>query len=332
MNDLGQFANIFENIALWRGVVPPGFMADFLGTLTAREFLQDIVQFAGARSVYRAALDAPAGLPIAPTIGDGGNGERWLEAVDCIIAALEAKDRFVMASLGAFYGYQAVSCHRAIELLNPMPCKLICIEPLAEKIAWIRRHMRDNGIDQDRQWLIQAAIGESNAPVLFPVGAATIGGHNCVSTNDISARKNYIQMLLAEHRCKQALSDILLRNSTGIVKDLIADSNFTAEIQFVSCVTLSDVLGPFDFVDYVESDIQQSEMSVFLPAMDVMRRKVRRLHIGTHGGDVHAALHRMFAESGWEIVFSYAPDGRHGSALGPFTTGDGVLTVRNPGL
>ena len=66
--------------------------------------------------------------------------------------------------------------------------------------------------------------------------------------------------------------------------------------------------------------------------MDVMRRKVRRLHIGTHGGDVHAALHRMFAESGWEIVFSYAPDSRHKSALGPFTTGDEVLTVRNPGL
>jgi hypothetical protein len=332
MNDLDQYANAFADIIPWRGVVPDGYTVDFLGTLTAKEFLPDVVRLAAAQSLYRAALDAPAGPPTPPKIGDGGNGERWLEAVDCIIAALEAKDHFVMASLGAFYGYQAVSCHRAIELLNPVPCKLICVEPLAEKIVWIRQHMRDNQIDPDQQWLIQAAIGDSNAPVLFPVGAATIGAHNCVSTNDLSARKHYLQTLLAQDRCEQALSDILLRNSTGIAKDLIADDNFTAEIQFVSCVTLSDVLGPFDFVDYVESDIQQSEMNVFLPAMDVMWRKVRRLHIGTHGGDVHAALHRMFAESGWEIVFSYAPDARHDSALGSFTTGDGVLTVRNPSL
>ena len=99
----------------------------------------------------------------------------------------------------------------------------------------------------------------------FPVGAATIGGHNCVSTNDMSARRLYLQTLLDQRRCEQALSDILLRNSTGIVKDLVADDNSAAEIQFVSCVTLSDVLGPFDFVDYVESDIQQSETNVFSP-------------------------------------------------------------------
>ena len=33
-----------------------------------------------------------------------------------------------------------------------------------------------------------------------------------------------------------------------------------------------------------------------------------------------------------EIVFSYTPDGTHESPFGPFTTNDGVLTVRNRDL
>jgi hypothetical protein len=332
MNDLGKYANIFDDLVPWRGVVPHGYTADFLGTLTATDFLQDISQLSGAQSLYRTALDPAAARPVPPIIGDGGNAERWFEAVNWIVAAREARGCFLMASLGAFYGYQAVASQRAIELLNPMPCKLICVEPLAPKVAWIRRHMRDNGIDPDRQWIIQAALGGNNEPVLFPVGAATIGRHNCIATNDPSVRKEYLRTLLAQGRCEQALADILLRNSTGIIKDMTGAKDFTTEIQFVSCVTLNDVLGPFDFVDYVEADLQQSEINALPPCMDLLRRKVRRLHVGTHGGDVHAALHRLFAERGWEIVFSYAPDGRHESAAGPFTTGDGVLTVRNPDL
>jgi hypothetical protein len=332
MNNLGKYANIFDDIVPWRGVVPHGYIADFLGTLTATDFLQGKSQLPGAQSLSRTALDASAARPVPPIIGDGGNAERWFEAVNWIVAAREARGRFLMASLGAFYGYQAVASHRAIAMLNPMPCKLICVEPLAEKMAWIKRHMRDNGIDPDRQWLIQVALGGNNEPVLFPVGAATIGRHNCIATNDPSARREHLRTLLAQGRCEQALTDILLRNSTGITKDMVVGKDFTAEIQFVSCITLNDVLGPFDFVDYVEADLQQSEINAFPPYMDLLRHKVRRLHVGTHGGDLHAALHRLFAERGWEIVFSYPPDSRHESAAGPFTTGDGVLTVRNPDL
>ena len=332
MNDLGKFANIFDDIVPWQGVVPHGYTADFLGTLTATDFLQDISQLPGAQSLYRTALDASTARPVPPIIGDGTNAERWFEAVNWIVAAREARDRFLMASLGAFYGYQAVASQRAIEMLNPMPCKLICVEPLAQKVDWIRRHMRDNGIDPDRQWLIQAALGGNNEPALFPVGAATIGRHNCIATNDPSVRREYLRTLLAQGRCEQALTDILLRNSTGIIKDMAGATDSAAEIHFVSCITLNDVLGPFDFVDYVEADLQQSEINAIPPYMDLLKRKVRRLHIGTHGGDVHATLHRLFAERGWVVVFSYAPDGRHESAAGPFTTGDGVLTVRNPDL
>lgn len=328
-NQLSDYAHVFDRIPQWRGSVPPGYTVDFLGTLIADDFLHDVKQLSGAEYPYPRAVDGITAQPRPPTLDDGGNADHWFEAVGWITAAHEARDRFVMVSLGAFFGYQAVASFRALQLLNPMPCKLVCVEPLAQKMAWVRRHMRDNGIDPERQWLIEAAIGANNDAVLFPVGAPTIGGHNCIATNEPAARNDQLRNLLMLGRAEQALTALLLRNSTGVTTELKPGRNFVAEIAFVSCITLSDVLGPFEFVDYIDADLQQSESVVFPPYMELLKRKVRRIHIGTHKPEVHGMLHRLFADQGWDIVFSYPPESTHDSPAGPFTTGDGVLTVRN---
>ena len=99
MNDLGEYAHIFDGIPTWRGMAPPGYTVDFLGTLTATDFLQSIAEQSGPQSFYSVDLD-DAAAPKPPALGDGRNGERWFEAVGWITAAREARDRFVMMSLG----------------------------------------------------------------------------------------------------------------------------------------------------------------------------------------------------------------------------------------
>jgi len=168
--------------------------------------------------------------------------------------------------------------------------------------------------------------------VLFPVGSPGSGAQNCYSTNERASRAQIARELIAGGRAAEGLTNLLLRNTTGISKDLAPGHDFMAEIRLVSAVTLRDVLAPFEFVDYLDSDIQQSEIIVFPPFLDLLKRKVRRIHIGTHGKDVHRSLHELFRSDGWEIVFSYEPNATHASALGAFTTNDGVLTVRNPAL
>jgi hypothetical protein len=190
--------------------------------------------------------------------------------------------------------------------------------------------MRDNGIDVDRQWLLQVALGDRNTPVLFPVGSPGSGANNCFSTNEDKSRRIYANQIIASGRTEEALRNLMINNSTGIVKDLVPGENFQAEIKVLSAISLTDILGPFDFVDYVESDIQQSEIVVFPAAVDALKRKVRRVHIGTHGKDVHWSLHEMFVKNGWEIVFSFEPNMEHKTAIGKFSTNDGILTVRNP--
>jgi hypothetical protein len=322
MNRLEQFADVLDAIPPWRGRVPQGYLADFLGVFTDGRF----------RTMFGVDPDALAEREVetrALTIADG---EGWFEAVNWVAAAREARGRFVMVTLGACYGGPAVASFRVLQRLNPLPYRLVAVEPEPENCAWIARHMRTNGIDLDAQWILPCAVSDRNDPVLFPVGSPGSGAQNCYSTNENASREVIARELIASGRAAEGLQNLLLRNTTGMTKNLAPGHDFMAEIKLTSAVTLRDVLGPFEFVDYLDSDIQQSESIVFPPFLDLLKRKVRRIHIGTHGKDVHRSLHELFASDGWEIVFSYEPNATHASALGAFTINDGVLTVRNPTL
>jgi hypothetical protein len=322
MNNLESYADVFRGLSPWSGMVPTGYLVDFLGTLTDAQFR---VPF----GIDPATMGGGAVATRLPVIEDG---EGWFEAVNWVEAAREARGRYVMITLGACYAAQAVGAYRSLQALNPMPCKLVAVEPEPDNCQWVRRHMRDNGIDPDDHWLVPLAISDRNDPVLFPVGSPGTGAQNCVSTNEAISREIYAREIIGSGRLEEALRNLLVHNTTGLTKDLVPGSNFMAEIKLMSATTLADVLGPFDLVDYLESDIQQSEILVFPPFIDLLKRKVRRIHIGTHGKDVHQSLHQLFAGHGWDIVFSYAPNSSFDSPLGKFVTNDGVLTVRNSAL
>lgn len=324
MNDLERYQHIFDEIVPWAGFSPPGFTVDFLGTLISKDF-----------RVWDRPTPFIDGHWVAlerPCIGADRHDESWFEAVDWFLAAREARERFVMVTLGALYGYQAVACSRALQRLNPLPMKLVAVEPIPENVAWMRRHMRDNGIDPDDHWIIQAAVSGDNEPVFFPVGGPGVGAQNCISTNEEGARRQHVDDIIERGGTEEALRNLILTNSTGLRKELVSGRDWFGEIKLVSAVTLADIVGPFDHVDLIEADMQQSEIAAFPPFRELLKKKVRRVHIGTHGRIVHHTLHQMFHEDGWEIVFSYEPESVTESALGPVRTNDGVLSVRNPSL
>ncbi|MBV9245352.1 MAG: hypothetical protein JO366_11135, partial [Methylobacteriaceae bacterium] len=121
MNELRQYADLFQPITPWAGRVPNGFIVDFLGTRIAKEF----VEMWGQDVAFPDGVEMQLKLPV---LGDGENGEFWFEAVNWVLAAREARERFVMVTLGALYGYQAVGSQRALQLLNPLPYKLVAVE------------------------------------------------------------------------------------------------------------------------------------------------------------------------------------------------------------
>lgn len=323
-NTLHHHQPLLDALEPWRGRVPAGYLADFLGILTDANFRAQFgVDPAQAGGAY-VTTEMP---PI-----QGCNGEWWFEVINWLEAAREARDRYVMITLGASYGAQAVGAYRALQIVNPMPCKLVAVEPVPENCLWVRKHFKDNGIDPESHWLVQAAISNVNEPVFFPIGAPGSGANNCMSTDTPEERNELANQLIAQGEAADVLRSLMVHNTTGIMKDLLPGQALTGEIELVSAITLHDLLSPFDMIDYVEADIQQSEIRVFPPFLDLLRKKVRRIHIGTHGVDTHLSLHTAFSDHGWEIVFSYPPNGSYDSELGRFDLNDGVLTVRNPDL
>ena len=323
-NALDQYQPLFDQeLKPWQGEVPKGYLADFLGVLTDGSFRTQY-------GIDPAVIGGGHQNTDFPTFKNE-NGEWWFEAVNWFEAAREARDRFVMITLGACYGAQAVGAYRTMKIVNPdMPIKLVAVEPVPENYEWVRKHFMDNGIDPDDHWLVPTAISDRNDPVLFPVGAAGSGANNCVATNKPKERKILADRIIANGKAVDTLRALMVENSTKIVKNLLPDQESLAELKFVSSLTLRDFLGPFDYVDYLEADIQESEIVVFPPFMDLLRKKVRRIHMGTHGTENHRTLHKLFVKHGWEIIFSYEPDATHNSPLGPFVLNDGVLSMRNP--
>src|SRR5262249_11742904 len=151
---------------------------------------------------------------------------------------------------------------------------------------------------------------------------------NCVATNEHAAREAYVRELSEWENPREALEHLLLHSTTGLMRSLTPQGDAPVEIKLVSAVTLEQLLGPFDVVDYVESDIQQSEAIIFPPWMELLRRKVRRILIFTHGGGVHESLRNLFYRNGWIIELCYQPEADHDSVLGRFRTNDGILTLK----
>lgn len=323
-NALAQYQPLLDALQPWEGQVPRGYLVDFLGILTDAHF----------RTMYGVDPATTGGAYSRQKIPpmDGANGEWWFETINWLAAAREARDRYVMITLGASYGAQAVGAYRTLQMVNPLPCKLVAIEPVPENCLWVGKHFRDNGIDPDAHWLINAAISDRNDPVFFPIGGAGSGANNCIATDTLSERKRLAEELIAEGKAADSLRSLMLTNTTGVIKDLLPGQDFTGEIELVSAVTLRDVLSAFEAVDYLEADIQQSEVRVFPPFLDLLKKKVRRIHIGTHGVENHDMLHSLFVDHGWDVVFSYPPNGTYETDIGSFELNDGVLTVRNPDM
>lgn len=333
-NQPQDYLQAFERVRPWAGEVPRGFVADFLGTLTDVENLRAFLSPDEFQDTFGFGVGAAGGTFVQtkyPILGSGQNAEPWFEALNWLLAAIEARQKFVMITLGASYGAQAVGSWRALKVLNPLPCKLAAVDPVPGNMRLLSNHFIVNGLDPGEHWIAPLAVGQTPEPILFPVGAPASGSQNSFSTNHASERRRYLDEFIAAGAEQQALTNLLLQNTTGIIQTH-GLARQPAEVRFVSVITLAELLAPFERIDFLESDIQQSEALVFPPFIDLLTKKVRRIHIGTHGHDTHLSLHTLFAKAGWEIMFSYAPDSRHSSALGDFTTNDGVLTAVNPRL
>ncbi len=321
MNELGPLIETFAGLTPWPEPCPSGSVSNFLGVMTDQEFLERH----HPSNVERGEPDQAPEM-LLPKVPDG---EPFFEFAAIYKAVSAARERFVMIELGGGYAARSVDAHRLLQKLNPMPSQLTIVEAEPTHFEWAKRHLRANGIDPLDHWLINTAVSASSDPRLFQLGSG-IYYNGIVKEEDIKAT---VKQLVERKQTPEVLWNLMLGGRCGM--QIPYDSAAGRDIfdyKFVSAMPLADILAPLPHVDLIDMDIQGAEDTVIPPAMEMLNRRVKRIHIGTHRADIHAGLWDLFFEHEWDCEFDYAPFGKHDTPWGQFETMDGILHFSNTRL
>ncbi|MBT3534997.1 MAG: hypothetical protein HN478_14030 [Rhodospirillaceae bacterium] len=321
MDQIDTMVRTFADISPWQGEVPDGCFPNFLGVMTEQLFVEDY-----APSNHLLSVNGAANLTPAPTFDDG---EVFFEQAAIHKAVMEARDKFVMFELGGGYAARTVDAHAALQQHNPMPNKFVVVEAEPTHFEWALRHMQTNGMDPEDHWMINALVGTDNEPKIFLLGEGFYG-NSIVSQNDI---EQMITNLRGDLTPADVLRRLMLTARCGVQQPYnMEDGTRHFDFGFVSSVPLKDILQPFDYVDLMDVDIQGAERFVLPGSMAAINKKVRRIHLATHGDDLHKDMWDLFFEHGWMCETDFAPDSHHQSPLGSFKNNDGILDLLNLSL
>ena len=173
VNDFTSYLHIFDGMQPYSEFVEQGFSVDFVGQLTDATFWTTLE--CDPQSV--GGCNAQTELPKL------SDGEAWFEYFNWVAAAREARGSYAMMTLGSCFGLQVVGSYLTLQVLNPMPAKLVAVDGVPENVEMTRKQFRNNGLVPDEHWILEAALSGDNKPVLFPIGAPGSGAQNCTSTN-----------------------------------------------------------------------------------------------------------------------------------------------------
>jgi hypothetical protein len=98
--------------------------------------------------------------------------------------------------------------------------------------------------------------------------------------------------------------------------------------------TIEYLLRNVEIMDILHIDVQGAEKDTVPAEFDILSKKVRRIHMGTHGAEVHAKMLETFKS--WRVEWNYVGGGLSAkptiTPYGPVRFNDGVLGVVNPAL
>ncbi len=79
-------------------------------------------------------------------------------------------------------------------------------------------------------------------------------------------------------------------------------------------------------------DIQGNEFIVIQEAMEIINRRIKCLHIGTHSNEIEAQLRTLLQGNGWRLIRDYPLARVNATEYGNITFVDGVQTWHNTRL
>jgi FkbM family methyltransferase len=289
---------IFERFGRWSGVVEPGWTMNWLGVRTRAE-IQGL-----------APVREPRHLEAEPP----GPSEDFLEWLDLLESVCESTGRYTIVELGAGWGRWLANAAAAVQRLDPQrPFLLVGVEAEPTHFRWLRRHLRDNGIEPADHVLHRAAVSGRDGTARFRRGNPAAWYGQAIEPSDPAVR-------LAGPVSR------LIRWARNTARDLRTGQH----VSRVRALSLDTILRPLDHVDLLDADIQGAEAEVFEAAREPLAAKVGRVHVGTHGAENEARVRALFGALGWEPRYDYPGGQVSETPWGPVLFEDGAQSWLNP--
>lgn len=221
--------------------------------------------------------------------------EHYFDWMLTLESVARASDVYRMIELGAGWGtWSAVGAAAAKSKAAIEKVEIVAIEADTTHYDWMRRHFSLNNLNGDCVHLVHGAVAPEPGTVRFPV------------VDEPS--EDYGASLRQVHSGKPFIA-----------------------VEAYTLVSLLDRLGgPADFVHV---DIQGVEYDVIPPVMDELRKRVKRMMIGTHISlEKHNEMADMFKRHGWRETMNYPRGQMCETPFGSVQFGDGLVAVENPAL
>jgi FkbM family methyltransferase len=191
---------------------------------------------------------------------------------------------------------------------------LIGVEAEPSHYKYMRHFFRDNGLNPNDHWLMEAAVSDTPGTVFFYTG---------------NPDQWYGQCIVSDPQLHAPAQETFYHRFARLFK---SHDKKQVAIRRVRSISLDSILQRLSWVDLVDADIQGSEGAVFEASSAQLDAKVKAVHIGTHSQEQESRLRHLFTAMRWEAVFDYPCGKTADTPWGPIKFEDGVQAWRNPRL
>ncbi len=255
--------------------------------------------------------------------------EEYFEWIDLLEAVTSARGRFSMIELGAGWGRWLVNAVAALRQYNrDLPYELIGVEPEPTHFQYMKMHFMDNDIDPGRHQLIQAAVTDKGREVWFYIGRPDQWYGQAIAPEPDFVPESFPQWIRKVGRLQWIRKAGRLFMGRFVNQGMIGNE----QVKKVKAVNLNELLETLDRVDLIDLDVQGAELIVLKAAAEQVDRKVKRVHIGTHGTEIEAGLRKLFSDLGWKGVHDYPLGSESVTPWGAIKFQDGVQSWINSKL
>ncbi len=233
----------------------------------------------------------------------------WLdicESIEC------ATDNYTFVELGAGYARWSVIAYYIASILRPLFTKLVIVEAEPTHFGWVIDNLEMNNINVENHEIYQGAIDDTEKIVQFEIGDPS----KCYGQSIVN--DNLVNMLYRKIRCWRQK-----KFKTG---------QYNLDVLNVKTYTLNSILSDIDYVDMIHMDIQGKEFDVLKSSADIINKKVKRLHIGTHSVKIEENIRELMLNNNWSCLRDYKRNKINDTPFGKIEFGDGIQTWINPAL